>query len=272
MVEINRDAWGKSKVAYPNMSVQMNLVLAQGYSSKSQIARVVTEDWLLRNGFCPSCSNDLSGVENNAQVHDFSCLTCSDQFELKSFNGNSPSKINDGAYDSMMKRIVDTRSPHFFFLGYDKSYSVVNCFAIPNHLFQSSAIEKRKPLALTARRAGWVGCLIKLDQIPDIGKIKLVENGRFVRRDIVKAAWNKTRFLAEQKNIQARGWTLDVLSCVEKLNTDFSLNELYKFEGWLSAKHPENNHIKDKIRQQLQVLRDKGFVEFIRPGSYKFNK
>jgi aspartate aminotransferase-like enzyme len=27
--------------------------------------------------------------------------------------GNTPSKVNDGVYDSMMKRIVDIRSPNF---------------------------------------------------------------------------------------------------------------------------------------------------------------
>jgi type II restriction enzyme len=25
--------------------------------------------------------------------------------------------------------------------------------------------------------------------------------------------------------------------------------------------HPDNRHVKDKIRQQLQVLRDRGFLE-----------
>lgn len=34
-------------------------------------------------------------------------------------------------------------------------------------------------------------------------------------------------------------------------------------------KHPENNHIKDKIRQQLQFLRDEGLVEFTTRGNYK---
>ncbi|MBQ1909890.1 MAG: hypothetical protein II170_08145, partial [Bacteroidaceae bacterium] len=36
----------------------------------------------------------------------------------------------------------------------------------------------------------------------------------------------------------------------------------------LQLKHPDNNHIHDKIRQQLQFLRDKGFVQFISPGKY----
>jgi len=254
------------------MNLQMNLELTKSYTSKSQIARVMTEDWFLNNGFCPSCSNDLLGVNNNAKVHDFSCKLCNDQFELKSYLGKTPSKINDGAYDSMVKRIADINSPHFLFLGYSQNYSVVNCFAVPNYLFQPSAILKRKPLSLTARRAGWVGCLILLDQIPEFGKIKLVENGKVIGREPVKKAWDKTRFLADHKNLQTRGWTLDILNCIEKLNTSFSLNEMYQFENQLSLKHPENKHIKDKIRQQLQVLRDKGFVEFIKPGLYKSNR
>ncbi len=254
------------------MNLQMNLKLAENYTSRAQIARVLTENWLLNNGYCPSCSLSMTDVKNNAQVHDFTCEECADQYELKSFLGKTPAKVNDGAYDSMMKRVADIKSPHFFFLGYSQNYTVVNCFAVPNYLFQLSTIEKRRPLALTARRAGWIGCLIKLDQIPEVGKIKLVENGKFIQREVVKKAWGKTRFLAESKSAQTRGWTLDILSCVEKLKDNFSLNELYQFEDKLSSMHPENKHIKDKIRQQLQILRDKGLVEFIRPGVYKVNR
>lgn len=58
--------------------------------------------------------------------------------------------------------------------------------------------------------------------------------------------------------------------CVEKIPTkDFTLNQMYAFENELKVKHPENNFIKDKIRQQLQYLRDKGFIEFVTPGHYK---
>ena len=69
-----------------------------------------------------------------------------------------------------------------------------------------------------------------------------------------------------------RGWTLDTLTCIEKLNNEFSLNELYGFEQWFRDRHPDNNHIRDKIRQQLQVLRDKGLIEFVKPGTYKIIK
>jgi len=62
----------------------------------------------------------------------------------------------------------------------------------------------------------------------------------------------------------------DVMMCFDKLvHKDFSLNDVYAFENELSEKHPDNRHIKDKIRQQLQVLRDKGYLEFSSRGNYR---
>ena len=60
------------------------------------------------------------------------------------------------------------------------------------------------------------------------------------------------------------------MSCIDKIKNDtFSLKEIYIFEAYLKTKYPNNNHIKDKIRQQLQILRDKGIIEFSGRGSYK---
>jgi len=36
-----------------------------------------------------------------------------------------------------------------------------------------------------------------------------------------------------------------------------------------SELHPNNAHVRDKIRQQLQVLRDLGLLEFLGSGSYR---
>ena len=59
------------------------------------------------------------------------------------------------------------------------------------------------------------------------------------------------------------------MNCVEKLGSkNFSLDEIYAFENILSKKYPENKHIKDKIRQQLQVLRDKNYLQFLGGGKY----
>ena len=71
-------------------------------------------------------------------------------------------------------------------------------------------------------------------------------------------------------NIEARGWLLDVLTCVERMpDASFTLAEIYEFEDELSMKHPDNHNVRAKIRQQLQLLRDKGVIEFVQPGKYR---
>ncbi len=50
---------------------------------------------------------------------------------------------------------------------------------------------------------------------------------------------------------------------------EFALDDMYAFERELSKLHPENRHIRDKIRQQLQILRDKGYLRFLSKGSYQ---
>ena len=60
------------------------------------------------------------------------------------------------------------------------------------------------------------------------------------------------------------------MNCIDALNKkEFSLQEIYVFESDLKIIHPENKHIKDKIRQQLQFLRNKGYLKFIDKGYYK---
>ena len=44
---------------------------------------------------------------------------------------------------------------------------------------------------------------------------------------------------------------------------------MYSFVDQLKARHPRNNNVEAKIRQQLQFLRDKGLIEFISPGVYR---
>lgn len=63
---------------------------------------------------------------------------------------------------------------------------------------------------------------------------------------------------------------IDILNCINKIDGDeFTLNQIYHFVESLALKHPENHYIKDKIRQQLQILRDKGIIEFKGSGHYK---
>lgn len=254
------------------MNLNFDLKKANGYSSNSQIARILTANWVKENLFCPNCGHfHLSEFENNRPVADFYCKSCSEEYELKSKGGDKlGEKTTDGAYSTMIERINSANNPNFFFLSYNKNnLSVSNFLMIPKHYFVPNIIIKRKPLAETARRAGWVGCNIDISMIPESGRIFIVKNSLEIPKDKVEIKLKSTSFLKNQKS-DSRGWTLDIMNCVDKIfGNNFSLEQIYAFENQLKMKHPENNHIKDKIRQQLQFLRDEGFVEFTTRGNYK---
>ena len=68
----------------------------------------------------------------------------------------------------MVRRLTGSTVPNLFLLNYDiRSLAVTNLLVVPKHFFIPEIIEERKPLALTAKRAGWVGCRILLQAIPE---------------------------------------------------------------------------------------------------------
>ena len=253
------------------MNFNFDINTIGNYQSQSQIARVLTEQWVKQNSYCPNCGNDiLSQFDNNKPVADFFCKSCKQEYELKSKTGVLGNKIVDGAYTTMIKRIESDNNPNFFFLTYNSSnWSVKDFLVIPKHYFVSDLIEKRKPLSETARRAGWTGCNILLNKIPSYGRIFLIKNTIIVNKDLVIKKWKKTDFLKDISK-QSKGWLLDILNCIDSVpGSIFQLDDIYKFVPALQLKYPNNNFIKDKIRQQLQILRDRGILEFISRGLYK---
>ncbi len=246
--------------------------LAAKYKSASQRARVLTEHWVDESIFCPNCGHlDIDKYPNNQPVADFFCSNCKEDYELKSKQNSVGTKILDGAYRTKMERLQSSSNPNLFVLNYHlENLSVLNFFVIPKHFFVPEIIEKRKPLAASARRAGWIGSNILLQKIPQAGKIFLIRQQQIEPKEKVLAEWKKTLFLREEKEISARGWLLDVMRCIEKLGKrEFTLDDIYAFEKELNTLHPDNRHIKDKIRQQLQVLRDKGYLDFLSRGYYR---
>ena len=85
--------------------------------------------------------------------------------------------------------------------------------------------------------------------------------------------------------IQMRGWTLDVLNVVaavcdrrKQLGAhraplqswkEFTTADAYAFTRELEKLHPDNRHVRDKIRQQLQVLRDAGLLLHVGRGVWR---
>jgi type II restriction enzyme len=251
------------------MNLQCRAELGVNYKAGSQIARVISEDWCVRELYCVACASDrLSSSRANTPAIDFVCPACDQCFQLKSFKTWGQKKIPDAAYDSMLRAIRSDRVPNLLVLQYSADWLVKNLMLVPGIFFTETVIEKRPPLSPKARRAGWVGCNILLDRIPCDGKIPIVADGSAVAGQHVREEFSRVRKLAEVPP-SVRGWTLDVLTAVRKLaKRRFSLKELYGFEAYLQNIHPHNRNVRPKIRQQLQVLRGLGLIEFTSAGNY----
>lgn len=254
------------------MNLHFDMGISSGYKSASQIARVVTENWMVRNMFCPVCGAPLlQQYTANRPVADFYCTSCMSDFELKSYESKATkvrTKIPDGAYHTMIERITSFNNPHLFVMSY-ADMKVRNLVLIPNFFFTPNIIEQRAPLKATARRANWTGCNIGIGNIPEIGRIMIVRDG--IERAKSEIIGQYRQILSLQTSaLTKRGWMFDIIQCIERIHgSEFCLNDIYAFSEELKNKHPENNFVKDKIRQQLQYLRDKGFIEFTTRGHYK---
>lgn len=253
------------------MNLKFQAEISDGYHSKSQAARVLTENWVLQNMYCPRCGHlQVQHFANNKPVADFFCPRCTAQYELKSKAGKLSDRVSDGAYQTMIDRIMSRDNPDFFFMRYSKRELCVQDFMlVPKHCVTPAMIEKRKPLSPTARRAGWVGCSILLSEVPEQGRISIIQNGCI--RDmnsVIKEVATAQRL--NDDNLRSRGWMMDVLNCVNRIQSiEFELSDVYRFEHVLAEKHPQNKNICSKIRQQLQILRDRGFLEFLGRGRYR---
>ena len=158
------------------MNTTLPMDLASAYQSPSQKARVVTEAWAAQNLFCPACPADqLRESTANTPAVDFRCARCAQNFQLKGKSSPFGKKIVDGAYEALMTALRGDSFPDLFLLHYDRTSATVrDLFLVPHFGFPPSAVECRRPLSATARRAGWVGCNIVLSRIPTDAQIVAV--------------------------------------------------------------------------------------------------
>lgn len=249
----------------------MSAALVKGYKSRTQQTRVVTEAWGQNQLFCTNCnSKSLSATPNNKRAIDFICPHCNSPFQLKAKHGAIGKSLTDGAYSAMVAAIREDRTPNLLVMQYDwPKWSVIDLLLIPHFAFPESAVVKRKPLAPTARRAGWVGCTISLDRIAPEARISLVKNRVVLPPREVRTRYEQLKPLGEIKAVH-RGWTLDVLNLIRRLGkTEFTNSDAYSLTGELESLHPGNRHVRDKIRQQLQVLRDAGLLTHVGRGRWR---
>lgn len=243
--------------------------VAAQYKSSAQRARVISESWTKTNGFCLACSSDvLRPTAANTRSTDFICISCEHRYELKSFERRPSKSLVDGAYASMISRIFDGTAPTLLLMERSQDWQIVSFSAINSLFLTPDIIDRRQPLSASARRAGWVGCNIRLDRLAPGGEVHIVNNG--VARTKQDARIDFQRFL-KLKALKPgeRGWTALILSTVRNLGSShFTLDEVYAKEQIFSSRFPNNHNVRAKIRQQLQVLRDLGYISFDGGGHY----
>jgi type II restriction enzyme len=250
------------------MDLQLPVRLAEAYRSPAQRVRVMSEHWAGKNAFCPACLRPIEATPGNTPARDFYCGTCAHAFELKSKQRAFGRKIVDGAWSSMSGRIREGTQPNLFLLTYTPAFAVSRLELVHRSYLTLPILERRKPLPSSARRSGWVGCNILIGDVPEDGRIAYVRNAQPVARHEVQWQWRRSGFL-EAVEPKDRGWLVATMNCVRKLGTsEFSLQDVYAFEAKLQKQFPNNRHVRPKIRQQLQILRDRGWLTFESRGRY----
>ena len=254
------------------------------YKNPSQIARNVTEKWASHNIYCPRCGLPLQSYGNNTKVNDFYCnhyeqdfqvlpIPSKDNFQLKSTksfpHNHFPSIITGASYQASLSSLEKGTFPSLILLHYDLGRKLVQDGLFIHRLSVTrSSIIKRVPLTRTARRADWVGANILLDKIPEILRIPVIQRTEIVPKKVVMDNWLSIEKILKG-NLESRGWISEVMLLVERLPEDFTLDDIYSFDSYLENLFPNNKHIRDKIRQQLQLLRDRGYIKFVGRGRYQ---
>lgn len=243
---------------------------ALSYKSASQRARVLTESWIPESALCPACGGRYEKTPNNTKALDFNCKSCARPFELKSSKSRFGKKIVDGAYESMISAIREDRQPNLILLNYRLPFSVSNLFILPRRFIVEPMVVARKPLSPSARRAGWVGCNLDLGIIPKSALIPCVVDGVPVPQRKIQESWSATEVFDDCAGTE-RSWLTVTLGIVESIGSrSFSIQDVYAHEELATRLFPHNRNVKAKLRQQLQLLRDMGFIEFLGNGSYAF--
>lgn len=244
------------------------------FTSPSRRAGAAAEAWASENLYCPSCGvSGLAATPTNTKVLDFACSRCALRLQLKAKKGRFGGAFANSAYAPKIEAIRARRMPDYALVSYDpRQGSVTGLTFLPGHFLTEQAVQARKPLSSTARRAGWVGSNVLLRALPADALVWAVRD-QVVRpaREVV-AAYRRFDFLRASR-AEAAGWTTAVLKLVREAGpegTTFSLQDFYGLaEGELARQFPSNQHVQAKIRQQLQVLRDAGVLSFEGRGRYR---
>lgn len=245
-----------------------------GFKAPGRIAGVVTEAWAAREMFCPACpSPRLTPTSVNTPVVDLVCPRCSRGFNVKAKKTPFTTQFRNSAYDKKIEAIRARRLPDYALVRYDAPHwRVVDLEILPGHFVTESSVTP-SVLGPHARRAGHKMSNVSLKDLPGDARVAVVRGGQALPPSKVRREYGKFAFLADRE-ASAVGWLADVLREVRSFERErgpmLPLKAFYDHAApRLSASHPENRHVEDKIRQQLQVLVARGVLDRAARGHYR---
>jgi type II restriction enzyme len=145
------------------------------WKSESRIVGEACEYYVKNNVKCVRCNNNnFEKCKTNEKSKDLICSSCNQIFQIKAKNttqkqtntikNKNTFKTIGGEYSTTLNHINEKID--YFIILYEKhSYKIINILYIQNENINSNCIIPRKPLARTAKRAGWQGCNILFNNI-----------------------------------------------------------------------------------------------------------
>lgn len=163
----------RKRTVTPHFSCMLDMSPAEGYTSRSQVARAVIEPWAAFNLYCLECSSDdISALPNNAKVADLRCPSCRAAYQVKSRSGRFGDVVHGGEFNTYLSALDPGPFPNLLLVEWDVRFSCVSVVqAIKGNAIDKERIVPRNKLSADARRAGWQGCTI---HIADLRRIDLV--------------------------------------------------------------------------------------------------
>jgi type II restriction enzyme len=138
------------------------------------VARLVLETWAEFNLFCLACESDsLVRLGPNTPVADFECANYAARYQVKGKDGRFGSVIPGAGYGPMIAAVRAAVCPDYVLIEYDRRFAtVVFGMAIRGSSITEDRVIARAPLKSTAKRAGWIGCNVRIDDLPTVAVVE----------------------------------------------------------------------------------------------------
>jgi hypothetical protein len=150
-------------------SLHYELIGTEAFRSTSQIARVALETWSVLNFRCRICASVLIALPPNTPISDLACSRCASEYQIKSRAGPFSQYLLGASYEKLAERLQSASLPDYLLVEHDPRLLMVKyAVIIEGAKIDLSRLRARKPLAATARRAGWVGANIDISNLETI--------------------------------------------------------------------------------------------------------